>query len=294
MRRVSLQKEASIKLGVLITHDMGYVGNHLKKVTPEVNQAIETVETSFRRSPLDYTIETAITTDLLEYLRADVGEQIPARAGYLPGPPANYKHPYLDTFSEYQSIRNVQPEVNIGLSSYFDEYVSNSEPVITDIDANNARVDIGILTPTSHPFFAETKHLPTKNRDAPQDVLEVCIAKGSKYYPPAAVTHAIEVKYIKDKTSPGPGLENDPPTWEKLDGDIRKLEFLVREGANGAGAECHLVLVSNMNLFQVGLDENHPDYRPQFRRRLLNLVQYCEDQKNGNPIHVWDIHPRRA
>lgn len=273
---------------------MGYVGTLRSEMTTEVGRAIESVEDSFRDNPLDYTIETAITTDILERLRTDFGSKIPARAGYLPGPPANYKHAYLDTLSDSQVIRNIQPEVNIGISSHFDERLVDGKPVITEIDANNARIDIGILEPASHPLFTETEHPPAEALDVPQEVLEVCIAKGSKYYPPQAVTHAIEVKFIKDKTSPGSGLDKSPPTWHKVDGDIRKLELLAEYGAGGAGAECHLILASNMNLFQVGLDESHPEFRPQFRQRLENLVQYCEQQEEREPIHVWDIHPPRA
>lgn len=276
-----------------LSEDMGYVGNDRSEITHEVGHAIEEVENSFRNRPLDYTIETAITTDIMERLRADFGDRIPASAGYLPGPPANYKHAYLDTLNEGQYIRNVQPEVNIGISSHFDVLSADSRPVITEVDANNARIDIGILETAAHPLFSETDHPPSDALDIPEESLEICIAKGSKYFPPQAVIHAIEVKYIKDKTSPGPGLEDNPPRWHKVDGDIKKLEFLAEYGAGGAGAECHLVLASNLNLFQVGLDESHPEYRPKFRRRLENLVQYCEQKEDRNPIHVWEMHPPR-
>lgn len=273
--------------------DMVYVGNLRSKITSEVQSAIECVEGSFRENPIDYTIESAITTDVLRHLRKNWGKRIPARAGYLSGPPANYKHPYLNALSKVQSIRNVQPEVNIGISSHFDETIAEEQAVITDINANNARVDIALLKPESHPLFSETNNTPEEGIDLSEDTLEICIAKGSKYYPPQAVTHAIEVKFIKDKTSPGSGLENNPPTWHKIDGDIKKLELLAEFGSGGTGAECHLVLVNNMNIFQVGLDTGHPEYRPKFRRRLENLVQYCEQENNKDPIHVWDIHPPR-
>jgi hypothetical protein len=272
---------------------MGYAGGHENEMTPAVRDAISQLECSFRATPLDFTVESALVMELLSNLRASVGERIRARGGYLPGPPPGYKDNYLDRIVRPQRIRNVQPEVNIGYSSYFEEMPEPKEAKQSLDGLGNSRIDIGKLTPAEHYMFPKTEHEDYESTDR---ALQICFANGSKYYPHQSVTHAIEVKFIKDKSSPGTGLESDgaggfEPTWSKIENDIRKLKLLREHGAED-GAECHLIIASNLNIFQTGVSEDAKNYNQDYRDRLKNLVEYCESGIENPPIHVWEIFPR--
>jgi len=134
-------------------------------------------------------------------------------------------------------------------------------------------------------------------------VAEIRLSKGSKYFFPHDLHSAIEIKFVKDDATPGT-IESDEnrPAWSKIEGDLKKLEYLSTHGV-----ECHLIIISNQGIFQIKDAEtgNKSDYtsneQAEYQRRKQAIIDYCENPEDwetdrdcgGNErIHVWEISPK--
>jgi hypothetical protein len=138
------------------------------------------------------------------------------------------------------------------------------------------------------------------------------VAGGSKYYPPASISKAFEVKYVKDMATPG-GFDSDSEhvsTWQKVRSDVQKLVELQRvsQGVQtkseidpSARPHCHLVIVTHHDPFRClphraedpeetkTRDDSHGD-QPPYPEQFAQLVQNCADLG----IHVWHYHPAKV
>lgn len=225
-----------------------------------IQEAIDQLDTEFQEAPLGFTVETALQSRLLELLRTKIGETIQVRGGYNTDDATGYKQKYLNRIATPQSISNIQPEVNFGLSG-----------------KKNRSLDIAILEPQHDSEYDNLDYLPAG--DTPS--VTVRLVDGSKYFSAASIKHAIELKYIKNVDVAGAKFECDNiDEWSHFSADLAKLGDL-------SDAESrHLIVVSNKNPFQQGEVDGRSTAKAQ--RRYERVEMECE--KRG--VTLTEIHPR--
>lgn len=206
--------------------------------------------------------------------------------------------------------------MNVSVSSKFASFINDDteksllliEDGAGQASYRNASVDLAILEPPGpHPLFSQLE-IPDSdsnwesNPAENEGEIQIAFAAGSKYFPPSAVSHAIELKYIKDLATPGSELSKNADKfdefieddelgekleeymWGKIDTDMEKLYRL----ANNHGVESHLVIFSNFNIFRsVEVCDEDAQKEPDIgTERLSTLSRVC-DAAN---IHLWEYH----
>ena len=225
-----------------------------------VQEAINRLDAEFQKTPLGFTVETALQARLLELLRTTVGEMIQVRGGYNTADTTGYKQKYLNRIGKPQSISSVQPEVNFGMSG-----------------EGNRSLDIAILEPRHESEYDDLDYLP----EVEDPSVTVRLVDGSKYFSAASVKHAIELKFIKNVDVAGATFERDNvDAWPHFSADLAKLGDL-------SDAESrHLTVVSNKNPFQQGEADSRSTAKAQ--RRYERVEVECEKRA----IELTEIHPR--
>ena len=225
-----------------------------------IQEAIDRLDVEFQKTPLRFTVETALQARLLELLRANVGETIQARGGYNTADATGYKRKYLDRIAKPQSISSVQPEVNFGMSG-----------------EGNRSLDIAVLEPRHDSEYDDLDYLP--GVDGPR--VTVRLVDGSKYFSTMSVKHAIELKYIKNVDVAGAKFKRDNiDKWPHFSADLAKLGDLSNAESR------HLIVVSNKNPFQQGEADNRSTAKAQ--GRYERVKEECEKRA----IELTEIHPR--
>ena len=225
-----------------------------------IRDAINQLDAEFQQTPLGFTVETALQARLLELLRTEVGETIQVRGGYNAADATGYKRKYLDRIAKPQSISNVQPEVNFGMSG----------------DGNRS-LDIAILEPDHKSEYDDLEYLP--ELEVPK--VTVRLIDGSKYFSAASVKHAIELKYIKNVDVAGAKFErNNIDEWPHFSSDLAKLGDLSNAESR------HLIVISNKNPFQQGEVDSRSTAKAQ--RRYERVEEECEKRA----VELTEIHPR--
>lgn len=108
-----------------------------------IQEAINRLDAEFQETSLGFTVETAVQTRLFELLRAKVGETIQVRGGYNTADATGYKRKYLDRIAKPQSISNVQPEVNFGMSGEGNQSPTKNVDALERDPAHPRRTDSG-------------------------------------------------------------------------------------------------------------------------------------------------------
>lgn len=225
-----------------------------------IREAIDRLDAEFQRTPLGFTVETALQARLLALLRAEVGKTIQARGGYNTADATGYKRKYLNRIVEPQFISSVQPEVNFGMSG-----------------EGNRSLDIAILEPRHESKYDDLDYLP--DVDGPK--VTVRLIDGSKYFSSASIKHAIELKFIKNVDVAGAMFErNNVDEWPHFSADLVKL------GDLSDAKSRHLIVVSNKNPFQQGEVDSRSTAKAQ--RRYGRVRAECEKRA----IELTEIHPR--
>lgn len=198
----------------------------MKKET--IEDAIEELEERFQENPLQYTVEPALVSELIQILREKIREEKLTAEGIYQGQGddfdfTNYKEPYLKQMSKEQEINRVLPEVNIGDRT------------------ENKRLDIAVLR---------------------SEEVEVEIKKGSKYFSQEDIQHAIEFKYVKnDNIVASRNQGDEDEIFPHTSGDIPKLR------RNAEDAETRWVIIaSNKDIFkQEESEEDAEDAHERYR-----------------------------
>ncbi|MCL9814961.1 hypothetical protein [Natranaeroarchaeum aerophilus] len=225
-----------------------------------IQEAIDRLDVEFQKTPLRFTVETALQARLLELLRANVGETIQVRGGYNTADATGYKRKYLDRIAKPQSINSVQPEVNFGMSG-----------------EGNRSLDIAVLEPRHDSEYDDLDYLP--GVDGPR--VTVRLVDGSKYFSTMSVKHAIELKYIKNVDVAGAKFKRENiDKWPHFSADLAKLGDLSNAESR------HLIVVSNKNPFQQGEVDNRSTAKAQ--GRYERVKKECEKRA----VELTEIHPR--
>ena len=211
----------------------------MKKET--IAEAIEELEERFQENPLQYTVESALVSELIQILRDKIEEEKLTAEGIYQGNGddfdfTDYKEPYLKQMSKEQEINRILPEVNIGDRT------------------ENKRLDIAVLRPGE---------------------VEIEIKKGSKYFSQEDVQHAIEFKYVKnDNIVADRNKERSEPDEEifpHTSGDIPKLR------RNAEDSETRwMIIASNKDIFKQ--EESEEDAEDAYER-YGNMKEECEERQ---------------
>ncbi|QCC51432.1 hypothetical protein [Halapricum salinum] len=224
-----------------------------------LSSAITQLDTEFQATPLNFTVEQSLQARLQHLLRQELGETILARGGFDHDDTTNYKEKYIRRLAEPHEISSVQSEVNYGSPNA------------------NKRLDIAVLQPESTPQYSDLDYVPS----AETPNLTVRFVDGTKYFPAAAITHAIEIKYIKNVDIAGSRLERDSlDEWPYLNNDLRKLAELPDTVSR------HLLICTNKNPFQRGEEDVYGTTKAQ--RRFERVQTECD----ARDITLTEIHPR--
>lgn len=210
-----------------------------------VRSSIEELKNRFEENPLDFTVEDSLVFELTNILRKR-GKKIEVSAEYrnfdnedYEENYTDYKRKYIERICKQEEIHNVQIQVNIG------------KPWKSRGVGKNRRLDLAVL----------------------KENTEIRLIRGTKYFLPQFVEHAVEVKFIKNKNLP-------PKSLGKFKRDIEKLKSL------GESKSRHLVIFSNKNIFQVKEEDKRSTSKA--RRRFEKLENKAEED-----IEVWNCFPRR-
>ncbi len=273
-----------------------YIGSRFKNVDPFIRESILELESQFVERPGSFHNENKVEDELKDVLRGELkdilrdkgqSDTIETKGHPIKGTFNQNREDYISELCRGDSNWNrVQSQLNIGASSSFDidEHEDSFFKKVCELarrqgrddsDRGNLTLDIGVLQTALHPL----------SDTIDGDFLEFCIAGGAQFWPPSGLSHAIEVKYFKTMTSPGSDLKGDNPEWDRIQDDIDELKLLSQHGVN-----CHLVIVSNMNIFRRWEDttEHFDQYQQHecYMNRLNSLEEWC-----GEHIHLWYIHP---
>lgn len=275
----------------------------------DLQKALDRFENEFSNSVLNFTIEAEVR----DYVRQQLSEQINGEIslyGSVLELPNNYKRPYARGMVQSTSTDVVRSEVNIGGSSSFPSNPVDGLIKMEDGEKNSSqskRLDIAVFKEgtTKHPVFSHSDvqyEVPDGGHSTDSEGIEVAIAGGSKFFPPEAVDIAIEIKYVKDKTTVS--LANDN-YWEKIRSDIDKLAALrsaVKETTTGQSnlPESHLVVVTNYDPFRLaghrpeGTVEKERNEIPNnssnsYPKRLIKLTELCYEKG----VQLWIYYPNK-
>lgn len=292
----TIRGNASEKLGLVD-------GETLSDPSPTVVSALQDFENKFANNVMGFTVEAEVR----DYVRQRLSDHL-ERQVQIYGAPVevgnDYKKPYARGIAQPVETDAVHAEANIGHSSDFesvlDEIDESSKVVEFDKDDNggaNRSLDIGVLKNEGidHPVVAHADELAVEPQGTPEEAIEVAIAAGSKYFPPNAIKTAIELKYIKNKTTPGTIHENN--VWAKVDSDFKKLKQMYKQ--LNEPPESHLVIVTNYDPFRMArhCDETGEEDRSRgeirsgssYPEKFKEFVAKCADIN----VHVWIYHPTK-
>jgi hypothetical protein len=211
----------------------------VKKET--IAEAVKELEERFEENPLQYTVESALVSELIQILRDKIEEEKLTAEGKYQGNGddfdfTNYKEPYLKQMSKEQEINRILPEVNIGDRT------------------ENKRLDIAVLRPGE---------------------VEIEIKKGSKYFSQEDVQHAIEFKYVKNDNIVASRnkkrSEPDDEIFPHTSGDIPKLR------RNAEDSETRwMIIASNKDIFK---QEEPEEEAEDAHERYRNMKEECEERQ---------------
>lgn len=211
----------------------------MKKET--IAEAVKELEERFEENPLQYTVESALVSELIQILRDKIEEEKLTAEGKYQGNGddfdfTNYKEPYLKQMSKEQEINRILPEVNIGDRT------------------ENKRLDIAVLRPGE---------------------VEIEIKKGSKYFSQEDVQHAIEFKYVKNDNIVASRnkkrSEPDDEIFPHTSGDIPKLR------RNAEDSETRwMIIASNKDIFK---QEEPEEEAEDAHERYRNMKEECEERQ---------------
>lgn len=269
-----------------------------------VERALEDFEKEFVNHVMRFTVEAEVRDCIRQRLSDHLERQVdvygaPVKIG------DRYKKPYARGLAQLTETDAVHAEVNIGHSSDFEPFLdalSESGNIVDfERDKNgsaNRSLDIGVLKngAINHPVVTEADELAIEPQAAPDRAIEVAIAAGSKYFPPEAVETAVEVKYVKDRTTPG-NIRNDH-IWKKVESDCEKLKRL--DDDLDDPPESHLVIVTNYDPFRMAphCDETGEENKSReevqsgssYPTKFERFVETCATEIGA---HVWTYHPMK-
>lgn len=278
-------------------------GETLSAPSSAVVDALRDFENRFVNNAMTFTVEAAVRDFIRQKLSDHHDEEV-----CLYGAPVeignDYKKPYARGLAQRATTDAVASEVNVGHSSHFDSILEDigedSAIVEFETDENgsgNRSLDIAVLRDDAaeHPVVAHADELAVEPQEYPDRAIEVAIAGGSKYFPPEALDIAIEVKYVKDKTTPG--TIHKTGIWEKVDSDYQKLSQITDQLSDPP--ESHLVIVTNYDPFRMAphCDETDEENKSRdevhsgssYPEKFVKFVTKCACDR----IHVWTYHPAK-
>jgi hypothetical protein len=287
-----------------VSEHLGLVGNgNLSPPSPVVECALQDFENEFVNNVLRFTVEAEVR----DYIRQRLSEHLERQVDVYGVPVvinAQYKKPYARGLAQLVETDAVHAEVNIGHSSDFESNLNNIDEASDIVDfergntgSGNRSLDIGVLKDLGieHPVVDEADELAVEPQESPEEAIEVAIAAGSKYFPAGAVETAIEVKYVKDRATPGTIYESN--VWKKVDSDYEKLEQINKDLDNPP--ESHLVIVTNYDPFRMAPhcdktgEENKSredgQGKSSYPEKLEDFVECAEEIG----VHVWMYYPMK-
>ncbi len=177
-----------------------------------VRKSIRELQKKFSKTPLNYTEEYSLMAELQDILRKR-GKKITASAEYKDFKKEDYeedytkyKETYLERICSRNKIHNVQIGVNIG------------NPKKDKVKGKNKLLDLAVLR---------------------EKETEIKLIKGTNYFTPQSIEHAVEIKFIKKQNIPPKNLMNK----------LFKKDLKILQGL-GEPKSRHLVIFSNKNIFQ--------------------------------------------
>jgi len=287
------------------SEQLGLVDNgNLSPPSPAVERALQDFENEFVNNVMRFTVEAEVR----DYIRQRLSEHLERQVDVYGAPVAinaQYKKPYARGLAQLAETDAVRSEVNIGHSSDFEPILDKIDEASDTVEfkrgkngSGNRSLDIGVLKDVGikHPVVDKVDELAVEPQESPEEAIEVAIAAGSKYFPPGAVGTAIEVKYVKDRVTPG--TIDDDDVWKKVDSDYKKLEQINKDLDNPP--ESHLVIVTNYDPFRMAPhcdrtgEENKSREEIQsgssYPEKLEQFVKKCAEEIG---VHVWMYHPMK-
>jgi hypothetical protein len=275
-------------------------GKNLPQPSDAVVSSLRDFEKEFTNNVMGFTVEAEVR----DYIRQKMSDY-KQRQVKVYGAPVEidnqYKKPYARGLAQPVETDAVHAEVNVGHSSHFNSILNKicGSNDIVEFDQDeygraNRRLDIAVLEDNDfeHPIVANANGLAVGRQGSHNDAIEVAIAAGSKYFPPKAIETAIEVKYVKDMTTPGT-INHD--IWKKVNSDYEKFKRMNNQLNNPP--ELHLVIVTNYDPFRMAphCDETREETKSRnqtqggssYPQKFKAFVQKCADIN----VRVWSYHP---